>query len=1024
MTMHSGLSDGVLMWGGDVNLGRRQHYRCKELGTVAVIDVPASECADARIVNLECVVGHEGQQGEDKGEGGPYYYRARPEMLEVLRAAKIDVVTTANNHAGDYGRSALLAQRQWLEMAGILHVGSGESIDAAFSPVVLDVGGVRVAVFSFDTTQKSFAATEDCAGTAYLDPESIEVSRRSLQQRFAAARAEADLVAVAVHWGLNHRGEPDSTTQQLGHAVIDAGADLVMGASAHRVQGVELYRGRPIIYDAGDLLFDAKGAASRPGGVFLIGVTRGGVSEIRFVPVAIGFGFSVQMKDGDAHAASADFVARSGALGTAASIDDQGTAKISVLAACERSKEIQQRTVRSTGTEGDGASTLSVPIYPVPVAEPWVVARVPEEFAIDPIALGPLTLVGVQVSPKHLKRREMLWVETFWTCDLPVKEDLRLDITAASVVPGRMPRWGLGMDHDPCDWLMPTSRWQPGQIYRDHYGLRPPSPKFLENGELQITIGLKGASAAVKPIKLPWRVLLDIQGRNRSSLHVPPYRTVFPLLERVARGGGTWTADELVQVTGGTWIVRPPNDFSVRSVVAGGKHVGLVPDPVLFVAHDSKDRCAHEGSALGPRNFDRHSMIGALGDRVSSAIVSRHVVDAHPHLPQLLVRDPIKALIELGLAARSRFRGEVIAVTGSNGKSSTVSLLQRLLGGSERVLASFDNYNSRVGSVALLASLGPHYDAAVVEVAQSALWMQKGPVTRRIQPTISLITEIGISQTGKMVRSYDDTIRWKSRIYDGLAGRGVAIVGDHLRGFEKVFLRARRFGREVVRYGVDESSDVRIVEVDSSPQGSWVEIATRNERGVRFWVPVPGQGMVTNAVGAMAVLYAMGRSLKEVAPLVADFCPGEGRMLCKNVALPVGAFSLIDDSFNATVGSMENALRVLAGVSCGLAGRKIAALGRIVHLGDMTKSLHEGLLEPVVVSGATHVVTHGEEMRYLRDVLPAELLGPHFENSADMARYLASIVRDGDVVLLKGSRRNSDFGALADRLLEAVSAAL
>src|SRR5690606_33400559 len=113
-------------------------------------------------------------------------------------------------------------------------------------------------------------------------------------------------------------------------------------------------------------------------------------------------------------------------------------------------------------------------------------------------------------------------------------------------------------------------------------------------------------------------------------------------------------------------------------------------------------------------NFDRHSIIAANAGRLAGAVVSdAGIADSLPKsFPVLQVADPIGCLVELGLAARQRYRGDVIAVTGTAGKSTTTALIQTLLGGRERVLASFDNYNSRVGAPTTLANLSPGYEAA------------------------------------------------------------------------------------------------------------------------------------------------------------------------------------------------------------------------------------------------------------------------------------------------------------------------
>lgn len=113
---------------------------------------------------------------------------------------------------------------------------------------------------------------------------------------------------------------------------------------------------------------------------------------------------------------------------------------------------------------------------------------------------------------------------------------------------------------------------------------------------------------------------------------------------------------------------------------------------------------------------------------------------------------------------------------------------------------------------------------------------------------------------------------------------------------------------------------------------------------------------------------------------------------------------------------MLDAFGVLQTMSPRANGRKIAVLGRIVHLGKAAQKLHEGLAEPLLATGASLVVTHGDEMRYLRELLPPDLLGPHFDEAPALVEYLAPRLVDGDLVLLKGSRRDSDFGSTASLL--------
>ena len=167
----------TVAWGGDVNLGRRFHYRhCEGKVSAGMGGLTPLQNADIGIVNLECVVATSGVPGLDKGERASYYYRARPEMLQALLDGGVDIVATANNHSGDYGPEALLEQAQWLDAAGIGSVGTGANLQSALRPVIRRVGDLGIAVFSIDATQSSFAATGDTPGHAYFSLDNPDLS--------------------------------------------------------------------------------------------------------------------------------------------------------------------------------------------------------------------------------------------------------------------------------------------------------------------------------------------------------------------------------------------------------------------------------------------------------------------------------------------------------------------------------------------------------------------------------------------------------------------------------------------------------------------------------------------------------------------------------------------------------------------------------------------------------------------------------------------------------------------------------
>lgn len=999
----------TVMWGGDVNLGRRQHYRAAKLGYENVLRVPEFKHADLSIVNLECVISTLGEQGIVKGEGGPYYYRARPEMLRILATTGIDAVAVANNHSGDYGPSALMQQAKILQEVGISSVGSGTCRAAAFNPVYFEVGGVTVALFAIDSTQHRFAAGKSTAGTAYLSLSKIEQWKGPISALFSQARKKADVVLVSIHWGRNHAPEPEESQTLAGHALIDAGADAILGSSAHRLQGIEVYRHKPIIHDAGDLLFDAKRKTEKDSGVFRLGIRRRGVCWVEFLPVGAGFGFSQRLRGKAAQEAISRYQKASEKLGT--KLNSRGDSAILKLSDFPDSAW-PRRSNRKPFYNLNALQQFQ------PDPDYGQVPAVPESARISPVALGKLTLLGVRITPDLITRRQILWTETWWTAPKPLHEDLRLTLRAIPQCSERIPVWGRGMDHDPCDWLQPTSRWQPGKIYRDFYGLRPPPFQRLANCSMFLHIGVLGGrhKSSVYVYPIPVRVaipklvknvhqdkLVNARGLNQN------YRTNFEDLNLTSVNGKAWTADDLAKVTRGTWLTAPPEGWFVRSVVNGKKHISARDKPVLFVAHTNRERAFHEsmseaykGKGLG----DRHIILPDIKDNIAGAIVGKPVYDMGSNFPLLYVEDPIKAIIELGIASRNRYKGPVIAITGTVGKSSTLNMIGSLFRPG-KCLKTEGNYNSRVGAPVQLASLRPDHEAALVEVAQSALWMRHGPITRTIRPTISAITEIGLSQTTKRVKSTKDTAKWKSRIFDGLTKDGTAVFGEHLLHYDYILEQAKHHASRIITFGTSEYACIKIKDIAANKTHTTVTLCIAKQT-FEIDLPFLNKGMVNNALTAVAVAYALNIDPKKAGDdLAASYVPNEGCAEEFTAIVNNTTIQVIDDSWNATVLSMLNAFDMLHARQA--LGNKIAVLGRIVHLGELAENLHTSLADPLIQTGVDLVLTHGEEMKYLRKALPERVLGPHFSNARELISELSERLDSGDIVLLKGSRRDSDF---------------
>lgn len=216
----------------------------------------------ARIVNLETSVTTSDDHWRDK----EIHYRMHPQNVSCLAAAMIDCCVLANNHVLDWGTAGLQETLQTLRGAGIETAGAGRDREDAAAPALLAVGaGRRVVVFAFGAESsgipRRWRATDTRSGV-HLLPDLSANTVRNLAERVHAVRRDGDVVVASIHWGSNWGYEVSRQQRAFAHGLIDAaGVDVVYGHSSHHPKGIEVYRGRPILYGCGDLLNDYEGIA-------------------------------------------------------------------------------------------------------------------------------------------------------------------------------------------------------------------------------------------------------------------------------------------------------------------------------------------------------------------------------------------------------------------------------------------------------------------------------------------------------------------------------------------------------------------------------------------------------------------------------------------------------------------------------------------------------------------------------------------------------------------------------------------
>ena len=234
---------------------------------------------DLTVVNLECAISTRGSPLAKE-----FTFRGPPESLPPMAEAGVEVANLGNNHAYDFGPEALLDSRKHLRQAGIAPVGAGKDQDHALRPAVLEVKGWRVAVVGLDMVVDPYPealATEDKPGTSAGHDTAL------MLRAIRAAERRADIVIVTIHWGVELDTQPRADQVELGQRFVEAGADVIFGHHAHRLQPMDVYHGRPIFWGLGNFVWPNFSAEGSTTAVAQVRVRKNGTLEGQLLPAYI-----------------------------------------------------------------------------------------------------------------------------------------------------------------------------------------------------------------------------------------------------------------------------------------------------------------------------------------------------------------------------------------------------------------------------------------------------------------------------------------------------------------------------------------------------------------------------------------------------------------------------------------------------------------------------------------------------------------------------------------------------------------
>jgi UDP-N-acetylmuramoyl-tripeptide--D-alanyl-D-alanine ligase len=397
--------------------------------------------------------------------------------------------------------------------------------------------------------------------------------------------------------------------------------------------------------------------------------------------------------------------------------------------------------------------------------------------------------------------------------------------------------------------------------------------------------------------------------------------------------------------------------------------------------------------ALKGERFDGHDFVDqALDLGAVAAMVSEPERVRHPHARLIIVDDTRIGLGKLAARWRARFRIQLLAITGSNGKTSVKEMAAgclRAAAGDDAVLATAGNLNNDIGVPLMLLRLRSHHRYAVIEMGMNHRG-EIGYLTRLADPSVALVNNAGTAHIGEL-GSREAIAQAKGEIYQGLGEDGIAVINAD--DAFAAYWRSLNTGRRVVDFGLDQPAEVH-GQWEAADGGSLVTVTTPDS-SYQARLHVPGVHNVRNALAACAAAHALRIPWRAVARGLAEFEGAKGRLQNKPCR---GGGVLIDDTYNANPDSARAAIAVLAAS----AGTRILVLGDMGELGPEGRSLHEAVGAAAREAGIERLLTLGELSEAASAAFGAG--ARHFRDVDELCAALEEVVGRDVTVLVKGSR--------------------
>lgn len=401
--------------------------------------------------------------------------------------------------------------------------------------------------------------------------------------------------------------------------------------------------------------------------------------------------------------------------------------------------------------------------------------------------------------------------------------------------------------------------------------------------------------------------------------------------------------------------------------------------------------------ALRGERFDAHDFVPDVIQNGCPLVVVDHLLKDIPAEKQLIVPDTLEAYGKIGAYNRSQFKGKVIGLTGSAGKTTTKEEIAFLLSHFAKTYATAGNHNNQIGVPQSLCEMDMDASYAIIEMGMSS----KGEISHSVnlvKPDIAVITNVYPMHI-EFFPNFEGIAHAKAEIFEGLPKHGgIAVINEDTNFADILKNEAEKHNAKIITFGKN-----------THPTDNF----TTQEEGEQY---------LYNAWCALTVVQALGLDVNKAASYIKDFGALDGRGKHHNLKIHDGHYTLIDDSYSGQPEAMKLGIEALDKTHT--AGRKIVVLGKMAELGDTSKARHIEIGKQLANSSIDVVVGVCPEMKDMLAQLPVEKQQYYFENKDQVADFLLNkLLQNNDTVLIKGARYSSKLYQVTEELLKNGSAA-